>query len=138
MTQDGALLGPGGAAGQLPAHGSLCSVRRGGKAGGGVHLLWHFPDLGGRDLAPPASEHLCGLRRKCSASRYWEANQGLGKTGLVSSPRISCVTTCKSSLSFWPTAVAVNPGPEPAESPVLGGQVSVRVSLFLLCAGQPG
>lgn len=74
VTQDGALLGPGGAVGQPPAHGSPCSGRRGGKAGGGVHLLRCFPDLGGKVLAPPASEHLCGLRRKGHASRYWEAN----------------------------------------------------------------
>lgn len=74
MTQDGALWGPGGAVGQPPAHSSLCSMRRGGKAGGGVHLLRRFPDLGGRELAPPTSEHLCGLQRKGSVSPYWEPN----------------------------------------------------------------
>lgn len=108
MTQDGALQGPGGAVGQPPAHGSLCSMRRGGKAGGGIHPRRHFLDLRGRDLAPPASEHLCGLQRKCCTSRYWEADRGLGKTGLVSSLQTSCVTVGKSLLSFWPAAVAVN------------------------------
>lgn len=48
VTQDGALWGPGGAVGQPPAHGSPRSGRRGGKAGGGVHLLRRFPDLGER------------------------------------------------------------------------------------------
>lgn len=36
----------------------------------------------------------------------------------------------KSLLSFWPTAVAIKPGLEPAESPIVGGGVSMCALVY--------